>query len=151
MESAKSTQFPALHSQLPDESDTKYYCHSHSEREIRPICTNSLYSTESRREAIFMHTQMSLTPGSSGRLEAAPLQSRTAPERVPPNAITLLSCFNPWRNQTDIVYPSQMAEVDYLGDLTEVQVLIALHKHDLLLPGREDLRQLGLNIGPVEG
>ncbi len=57
----------------------------------------------------------------------------------------LLPCFNPWRDQTDIVNPSLMAKVDNLGDLAEVEILIALDEHNLLLTSGEDLRQLRLD------
>ena len=65
--------------------------------------------------------------------------------------LPLLSCFNPRRDQTNIVYSGQMAEINHFSDLAEVQILIALHEHDLFLPGRENLRQFGFNICPVEG
>src|SRR5260370_28176228 len=64
------------------------------------------------------------------------------------NSLTrdLLSCFNPRRNQADVVHLGLMAEVDDLGDLAEVEVLVALDEHDLLLTGCKDLRQLGLEV-----
>jgi hypothetical protein len=64
----------------------------------------------------------------------------------PRKTLPLLSRFYPRRDEADIVYASLMSEVDNLGNLTEVEVFVALHKHDLLLPGRKDLRQLGLDL-----
>src|SRR5438270_8172879 len=60
--------------------------------------------------------------------------------------LNLLSCFNPRCNQTDIVHSGLMAKVDDLGDIPEIEILIALDEHDLLLAARNNLRQLGFEV-----
>src|SRR5882757_3685094 len=77
---------------------------------------------------------------SSGRLANRPHRPRASLTR------DLLSGFNPWRNQADVVHLGLMAEVDNLRDLAEVEVLVPLDEHDLLLASRKDLRQLGLEV-----
>ena len=62
----------------------------------------------------------------------------------------LLSCFNPRRDKPYIIDTSLMAKVNDLGNLAEIEVLIALHEHDLLLPGRENLLQLRLKVTLIE-
>src|SRR5580704_4343023 len=72
-----------------------------------------------------------------------------------PSEITLirnlLARFNPWGDQSDVIYARLMAKIDNLGNLAEVQVFVTLHKHHLLLPRSEDLSQLWLKIRLREG
>jgi len=47
----------------------------------------------------------------------------------------LLPCFDPRRDQTDIVHAGLVAEVNDLGDFAEIQVLVPFDEHDLLAQG----------------
>src|SRR5947199_242510 len=84
-------------------------------------------------------TQHWMQTNRSAALIAGPPEAKSLLRRL-----LLLSCFNPWRDQTNIVDPCLVTKVDDLGNLAEVQILVALDEHNLLLPGREDLRQLRL-------
>jgi hypothetical protein len=47
----------------------------------------------------------------------------------------LLARFNPWCDESDVVDTGLVTEVNHLSDLAEVQVLVALDEHHLLLTG----------------
>src|SRR6202040_3641789 len=83
-------------------------------------------------------------PPATQKLRAAG-QPATPPVREL-RLLGLLSCCDPWRNQAYIVHTGLVAKVDDLGDLAEVEILIALDEHDLLLPSRKDLGQFGLEV-----
>ncbi len=64
-------------------------------------------------------------------------------------AINLLSCFYPRRDQTDVVDPGLVPEIDDLSYFAEVEVFVAFDEHNLLLARRKDFRQLGFNFAFV--
>src|ERR1700761_2780127 len=53
-------------------------------------------------------------------------------------------------HDADVGDVRRVTHTDDLSDGAEVEVLVTLHEHNLLLPGFEDLRQLRLNVGLCE-
>src|SRR5271154_912873 len=87
------------------------------------------------------------TTTDTGRLQKTPGGWPTGhTARMRASVAGLLSCCNPRRNQADVVHASFVAKVDNLGDLAEVEILVALDEHDLLLACRKDLLQFGLEV-----
>src|SRR5215470_3189198 len=70
--------------------------------------------------------------------KAVPPETRIS---ATPDYRELLSCFDSRRDQTYVIDTRLVTEVDHLSDLVEVEVLITLDEHHLLLTSRKDLRQ----------
>jgi len=58
------------------------------------------------------------------------------PAAGPPdsNLVFLLTRFDARCNQTNVVHASLVSKINHFGNLAEVQILITLHEHNLLLP-----------------